>query len=78
MSSPEMYLDSRELVGGPLCTYQVDVFDQFGAILIRATFQTYDRAVTWMLEFGTGKAMHEWGHPVSEATRWELSRKDGA
>jgi hypothetical protein len=77
---PEM-LDSRELNGGPrrkMDQYQVDIFDEFGAILIRATFQTCFRALTWMIEFGTGESLREWGHKIEEATHWELTRMDGA
>ncbi len=56
--------------------YQIDIFDKFGAILARFSFQTWFGAMTWMVKHRTGKIVSDMGTVIKAPVEWKLSRID--
>ena len=54
--------------------FQVDVFDKFGAILLRFSCRTLVEALEWMFDHRTGNFTDSMGMIKKGATEWELTR----
>lgn len=57
--------------------FQVDVFDKFGAILLRFSCRTLVEALEWMFDHRTGNFTDSMGMIKKGATEWQLTRISG-